>query len=459
MRATDWIVTGRIRSGVSVCFLLAGLFVSSGARAQVVSTYLGSGCQLDGGSAGSFTTSAGVLTAGPSGAQVSCPIAKKTSGPAVTSFDDIEAVELSIDNGSDPAAETGCDLVIYDAMFNSPSGSPSNVHEDVGSFAAGPFLTVLGLEESTTVNYWNPTAGHWFVPVLHCVLTKGVKINQYVVTEHGTDQGARIFAAANCAKGPMTGGMLLFPNGTNFDPATGGVVGYAEAVSPAGTFALNCPLPSGGAKTVNVSAAPSIAANNDLICAGVHVTTSGNPMQEFQTFSQEVTASGSFSCTMTTTSGDGKFVSYRVEPPRIDCGSTSAQSPFVADMDSTGGQTINHANMINLNGMINPAPKAVYQTARTGNFTYTVPGFTSGDNHKLRLHFAETYFSAPNKRTFNVKINGTQVLTSFDIFQSAGGMNKAFIVEFTKPADVNGNYVVQFINVIDNSLLSGLEVQ
>ncbi len=50
-----------------------------------------------------------------------------------------------------------------------------------------------------------------------------------------------------------------------------------------------------------------------------------------------------------------------------------AVSPFVADKDFTGGTTINHANTIDLSGVTNPAPMAVYQTARVGNFTYTIP--------------------------------------------------------------------------------------
>src|SRR5205807_40307 len=51
-----------------------------------------------------------------------------------------------------------------------------------------------------------------------------------------------------------------------------------------------------------------------------------------------------------------------------------AVSPFAADKDFAGGGTINHANTIDLSGVTNPAPMAVYQSARVGNFTYTTPG-------------------------------------------------------------------------------------
>ena len=136
-----------------------------------------------------------------------------------------------------------------------------------------------------------------------------------------------------------------------------------------------------------------------------------------------------------------------------------AVSPFVADEDFSGGSTINHANTIDLSGATNPAPMAVYQTARVGNFTYVIPGFTVGSSHTLRMHFAETYWSAPGKRVFNVTINGTQVLTNFDVFAAAGAKNKAVIEQFTANANSSGQFVVTFTSVVDNSLVSGIETQ
>ena len=136
-----------------------------------------------------------------------------------------------------------------------------------------------------------------------------------------------------------------------------------------------------------------------------------------------------------------------------------AVSPFLADEDFTGGSTINHANTIDLSGATNPAPMAVYQTARTGNFTYTVPGFNPGSTQTVRLHFAETFFNTAGSRTFNVSINGTQVLTNFDVFATAGAQNKAVIEQFTMNSNASGQYVVQFTSVVNNSLLSGIEVK
>jgi hypothetical protein len=136
-----------------------------------------------------------------------------------------------------------------------------------------------------------------------------------------------------------------------------------------------------------------------------------------------------------------------------------AVSPFAADMDFTGGGTINHANTIDLSGVTNPAPTAVYQTARIGSFKYTIPGFAAGSSHTVRLHFAETYWTAASLRIFNVTINGTQVLTNFDVFATAGTKNKAVIEQFTANANTSGQYVITFTPVKDNSLVSGIEVQ
>ncbi|HEV3037345.1 MAG TPA: malectin domain-containing carbohydrate-binding protein [Candidatus Angelobacter sp.] len=145
-------------------------------------------------------------------------------------------------------------------------------------------------------------------------------------------------------------------------------------------------------------------------------------------------------------------------PIQINAGGP-AVSPFLADQDFTGGRTINHANTIDLSGVTNPAPAAVYQTARIGNYSYTIGGFGAGSSHTVRLHFAETFWTTAGSRIFNVSMNGTQVLTNFDIFAAAGAQNKALIQQFTATANSSGQFVIQFTTVKDNALVSGLEVQ
>ena len=76
---------------------------------------------------------------------------------------------------------------------------------------------------------------------------------------------------------------------------------------------------------------------------------------------------------------------------------------FVADEDFSGGgdNQISTATINLTQPGANAAPMAVYQHARAGVFTYTIPGLTAGTQYTLLLHFAETYFSAAGNREFN----------------------------------------------------------
>ena len=136
-----------------------------------------------------------------------------------------------------------------------------------------------------------------------------------------------------------------------------------------------------------------------------------------------------------------------------------AAAPFVADQDFSGGTTAATTNAISTTGVTNPAPQSVYQHNRYGNFTYTIPGLTAGASYSVRLDFAETYWTAAGSRTFNVLINGTQVLTSFDIFATAGGEYKAVAESFTATASSAGAVTIQFVTVKDNAQVNGIEVQ
>ena len=135
-----------------------------------------------------------------------------------------------------------------------------------------------------------------------------------------------------------------------------------------------------------------------------------------------------------------------------------AAAPFVADEDFTGGATSATTHAITTTGLTNPAPQSVYQHNRYGNFTYTIPGLTAGASYTVRLHFAEEYWTTAGSRTFNVLINGTQVLTNFDIFATAGGEYIGVIEPFTATASSTGTVTIQFVTVKDNAQVNGIEV-
>jgi Malectin domain/Beta-1,3-glucanase/Putative Ig domain len=135
-----------------------------------------------------------------------------------------------------------------------------------------------------------------------------------------------------------------------------------------------------------------------------------------------------------------------------------AAAPYVADEDFTGGATSATTHAITTTGLTDPAPQSVYQHNRYGNFTYTIPGLTAGGSYTVRLHFAEEYWTTAGSRTFNVLINGTQVLTDFDIFATAGGEYIAVIEPFTATASSTGTITIQFVTVKDNAQVNGIEI-
>jgi hypothetical protein len=91
-------------------------------------------------------------------------------------------------------------------------------------------------------------------------------------------------------------------------------------------------------------------------------------------------------------------------------------------------------------------------------FTYTITGLTAGSSYTVRLHFAETFFTTTGSRVFDVSINGTQVLTNFDIVAVSGGENIANIQQFTATANASGQIVITFTSVTNNALISGIEI-
>src|ERR1017187_368573 len=137
-----------------------------------------------------------------------------------------------------------------------------------------------------------------------------------------------------------------------------------------------------------------------------------------------------------------------------------AASPFMADAFFSGGTAGSTSATIDTSGATNPAPQAVYQTERWNNNTYTFPNLIAGTSYKVRLHFAEIYYNAAGIRVFNVSINGTPVLTNFDIFAATGAMNKATVREFTATANGSGQIIIQYINIPgkDNAKSSGIEI-
>jgi len=145
---------------------------------------------------------------------------------------------------------------------------------------------------------------------------------------------------------------------------------------------------------------------------------------------------------------------------RIDAGSGSAAAPFSADGDFNTGNEFSSAAAIDLSAAANPAPATVYQTCRWApSFSYVIPGLQAGTAYTIRLHFAELTWTSAGERTFNVAINGTTVLSGFDVFAASGGANKAITEQFTTTANASGQITIAFTRAgADNPMVSGIEI-
>jgi large repetitive protein len=151
----------------------------------------------------------------------------------------------------------------------------------------------------------------------------------------------------------------------------------------------------------------------------------------------------------------------------INAGGTMAVSQFLPDTDFVGGgtdspnQPITIPAALAMSGMA--APQQVYQDARQGAVTYTIPAsiLTPGKTYAVVLHFAELFFTAAGDRQFNISINGVVVQPNFDIFAAAGGANFTAVVEtYPNITPVNGQIVIAFTNgASDQPMVNGIEIR
>ncbi len=106
--------------------------------------------------------------------------------------------------------------------------------------------------------------------------------------------------------------------------------------------------------------------------------------------------------------------------------------------------------------MAQTADVALYQTERYGlaAYKFDVP---NGD-YSVTLSFAENYFTAANKRLFDVKIGNDTVLANFDIFKAAGGSSRLYERSYTV-AVRNSQIVVTFTNRKGSPTIQAISVE
>lgn len=353
----------------------------------------------------------------------------------------------------------------------SPPTPPANLSATAGNGQVA--LSWLGVAEASSydVNRSTTNGGPY------TTVASGVTATNF--TDTGLNAGTTYFYVVTGVNG---NGVSLNSNQASATPTGGGSPDFTISISPSSTTVTQG---SNASYTVSIGSSNGFNGTVSLSASGLpsgatdsfnpaSITTSGNSTLTISTTGS--TSTGSFTISVTGTSGSlshSASATLVVQAAggggtpvfQISAGNTSGAggiAPFVADEDFSGGTAVLHSVTVDTSHVTNPAPQAVYQYERYGNasnFSYTLPGLTAGANYTVRLHFAETFFTTTGQRIFNVSINGTQVLSNFDIVAAAGAANRAVIEQFTATANSSGQIAIAInLGSANNPKIDGIEV-
>jgi hypothetical protein len=331
-----------------------------------------------------------------------------------------------------------CTISSYSVYGSTASGFTPSSSNLIASGVTGTTYSSAGLAASTTYYY-----------VVEAVDAHG--------TSAASNQANATTSAVSCSAVPSA------PTGLTATASSSSAIGLSWlAVTPP----ANCTI---GSYSVYGSTTNGFTpSSSNLIAGGVTSASYSNTGLSASTtyyyIVEAVDADGSSaassqaSATTQAASSGTEIVAINSGGPAVS-NSGGGDASFVVDEDVVGGGTTVTANTITTAGVTNAAPMAVYQSERAGQFTYTIPGLTAGSQYTVLLHFAEFYWTAAGKRVFNVAINGTSVLSNFDIYALVGA-NKALVEQFTATANGSGQIVIAYTNgTADQPKSSGIEIR
>jgi hypothetical protein len=99
-------------------------------------------------------------------------------------------------------------------------------------------------------------------------------------------------------------------------------------------------------------------------------------------------------------------------------------------------------------------PQSVFQNELYGDTSWSF-NLANGD-YEVQLFLAETFQTSPGGRTFDVSIEGGQVLNDYDMFANFGH-DVGFVLRFPVSV-VDGALEVIFTTVIDNASVKGIVI-
>ncbi len=206
----------------------------------------------------------------------------------------------------------------------------------------------------------------------------------------------------------------------------------------------------GSASTLN----SSLVASHSVSLSGLAASTLYHYRVKSKDASNNLATSGDFTFTTPPASG--------FTPIRVNAGSTTAYTDsqgrvWAADSGYTGGWTeMLHPPQYAISGTSSPGLYDARRFEFSGN-TFSYAFAVPNGNYRVTLKFAEKDLFWPGQRMFNVSINGTQVLTNFDIAATAG---HSVALDRTFAVNVTGGQIQASFQSVNGSrpMVSGIEI-
>jgi hypothetical protein len=165
----------------------------------------------------------------------------------------------------------------------------------------------------------------------------------------------------------------------------------------------------------------------------------------------------SVSATATTLSGGGGGTVIRV-----NAGGPAFTDSLGQLWQADTGFNTGNAGSFGTIAIANTVEDGLYQTERWDPaaapelmYSFTVPNGT----YLVRLHFSENYWATQSAgaRVFDVNIEGVLVHANVDVYQQAGGGQRALIKTATVVVN-DGQINIQFVHKTENPIINALEI-
>ncbi|XP_010537662.1 PREDICTED: uncharacterized protein LOC104812281 [Tarenaya hassleriana] len=141
----------------------------------------------------------------------------------------------------------------------------------------------------------------------------------------------------------------------------------------------------------------------------------------------------------------------------INSGSTS-ETVTVGDVNFSKDEFFSGGETIRTDAAVGEGDELLlYQTARSGNFSYKFQSLEPGD-YLIDLHFAEIEFidGPPGIRAFDIFIQGAKVISCLDLFAQVGANRPLVIADLRMLVDHKGELSIRFEGVTGIPILCGI---